>query len=108
MDKTIVFLDTFKDCFLPNNYNENRFNEDGYINNKYNSFKKTSIISQIFEDHWDSAYAEKNKFDNLKDAIEYITRYCGRAPISENRSINYDGNNVTFSITTKKTNHFMK
>ena len=108
MNKTIVFLDTFKDCFLPNNYNENRFNEDGSINNKYNSFKKTSIISQIFEDHWDSVYAEKNKFDNLKDAIEYITRYCGRAPISENRIINYDGNNVTFSITTKKANHFMK
>ena len=41
-------------------------------------------------------YAEKKKFDNLKEGIEYITRYCGHAPISENRIINYDGNNVTF------------
>ena len=51
MNKTLVFLNTFKDCFLPNNYNENMFNKDGFINNKYNSFKNTGIISQIFEDH---------------------------------------------------------
>lgn len=31
-------------------------------------------------------YAEKNKFDNLKDGIEYITRYCGRAPISKKQN----------------------
>ena len=51
MNKTLISFDTFKDCFLPNNYNENMFNEDGFINNKYNSFKNTGIISQIFEDH---------------------------------------------------------
>ena len=33
----------------------------------------------------------------LKDGIEYVTRYCGRTPICENRIINYDGKNVTFS-----------
>lgn len=41
-------------------------------------------------------YAEKKKFKNIKSCIEYVTRYCGRVPISENRIINYDGNNVTF------------
>ena len=42
-------------------------------------------------------YAEPKKFKNLKDGIEYVTRYCGRVPISENRIISYDGENVTFS-----------
>ena len=51
MNKTVISFDTFKNHFLPNNYNENMFNEDGFINNKYNSFKNTGIISQIFEDH---------------------------------------------------------
>ena len=41
-------------------------------------------------------YAEKKEFKSLKEGIEYVTRYCGRVPISENRIINYDGNNVTF------------
>ena len=41
-------------------------------------------------------YAEKKKFKNFKDAIEYVCRYCGRLAISENRILNYDGNNVTF------------
>ena len=35
-------------------------------------------------------YAEKKKFKSLNGGIEYVTRYCGRAPISENRIINYD------------------
>lgn len=42
-------------------------------------------------------YAEKKKFNSIKDGIEYVTRYCGRTPISENRILNYDGTNVTFS-----------
>ena len=42
-------------------------------------------------------YAEKKEFKSLKEGIEYVTRYCGRVPISENRIINYDGKNVTFS-----------
>ena len=40
-------------------------------------------------------YAEK-KFKNLKDSVEYVTRYCGRPAISENRILKYDGENVTF------------
>ena len=41
-------------------------------------------------------YAEPKKFKNFKDGVEYVTRYCGRPAISENRIINYDGENVTF------------
>lgn len=41
-------------------------------------------------------YAEKKKFTSLKNGIEYVARYCGRAAISENRILNYDGTNVTF------------
>ena len=41
-------------------------------------------------------YAEKKNFPSLKDGIEYVSRYCGRPCISENRIISYDGNNVTF------------
>lgn len=41
-------------------------------------------------------YAEPKKSKSLKDGIEYVARYCGRPAISENRIINYDGENVTF------------
>ena len=41
-------------------------------------------------------YAEKKEFKSLKDGIEYVTRYCGRSPISENRIIKYEDNKVTF------------
>jgi len=41
-------------------------------------------------------YAEPKKFPNIKKGIEYVTRYCGRPAISENRILNYDGKNVTF------------
>ena len=47
-------------------------------------------------------YAEPKKFKDLKSGIEYLTRYCGRSPISENRIINYDGVNVTFSYIDHK------
>jgi len=49
-------------------------------------------------------YAEPKKFKDLKSGIEYVTRYCGRVPISENRIINYDGSNVTFSYIDHKDN----
>ena len=47
-------------------------------------------------------YAEPKKFKNLQAGIEYVTRYCGRVPISENRIVNYDGTNVTFSYIDHK------
>ena len=42
-------------------------------------------------------YAEPKKFKDIKSGVEYVTRYCGRVPISENRIVNYDGSSVTFS-----------
>ena len=59
--KLSVSLDQFKNYFLTHNYNENMFNSDGTINHNYNSRKKTGIIAQIFEDHWDEFYTE-NKY----------------------------------------------
>ena len=51
-------------------------------------------------------YAEPKKFNSLKNGIEYVTRYCGRAPISENRIINYDGKNVSFCYNDHKDNSY--
>lgn len=51
-------------------------------------------------------YAEPKEFKDLKSGIEYLTRYCGRLPISENRIVNYDGTNVTFSYIDHKDNEF--
>ena len=51
-------------------------------------------------------YAEPKKFNNLKSGIEYVTRYCGRVPISENRIVNYDGSNVTFSYISHNDNKY--
>lgn len=47
-------------------------------------------------------FAEPKKFKNLQAGIEYVTRYCGRVPISENRIVDYDGTNVTFSYIDHK------
>lgn len=51
-------------------------------------------------------YAEPKKFPNLKKGIEYVTRYCGRPAISENRIVNYDGTNVTFSYNDHKDDEY--
>lgn len=60
------------------------------------SFRREKVNSYKNHTKGFYVYAEKKKFKNLKDGIEYVTRYCGRVPISENRIVNYDGNNVTF------------
>lgn len=41
-------------------------------------------------------YAEAKKFNSLKQGIEYVTRYCGRCAISENRIKSYENGKVTF------------
>ena len=53
IEKPVLDWEEFKISFLKNNYNENMFREDGSFNPKFNSNKKTGIIAQIFEDHWD-------------------------------------------------------
>lgn len=51
-------------------------------------------------------YAEPKKFKTFKDGVEYVTRYCGRPAISENRILNYDGINVTFCYNDHKDNSY--
>ena len=51
-------------------------------------------------------YAEPKKFKDFKSGVEYVSRYCGRVPISENRIVNYDGFNVTFSYIDHKDNKY--
>ena len=64
------------------------------LGHSFDSLKRTLFI-QYKKGFY--VYAEPKKFKDLKSSIEYVTRYCGRVPISENRIINYDGSNVTFS-----------
>ena len=71
-------------------------------------FKKEKWMLYKKYDKGFYVYAEKKKFKSLKDGIEYVTRYCGRAPISENRIINYDGKKVTFSYNDHKDNSYHK
>ena len=67
---------------------------DDYLNDP--SFKR--LKNKLYKKYTNGfyVYAEKKKFKNIKDGVEYVTRYCGRVAISENRILNYDGNNVTF------------
>ena len=51
-------------------------------------------------------YAEPKKFKDFKSGVEYVTRYCGRVPISENRIVNYDWTNVTFSYIDHSDNKY--
>lgn len=59
----------------------------------------TNVISNMYKNHRNGfyVYAEPKKFKCLQDGVEYVARYCGRPCISENRILNYDGVNVTFS-----------
>ena len=52
------------------------------------------------------AFMLKKNFKSIKDGVEYVTRYCDRAAISENRILNYDGNNVTFCYNSYVDNSY--
>ena len=65
---------------------------------------KTSLYRKYSKSFY--VYAEPKKFKDLKSGVEYVTRYCGRVPISENRIVNYDGINVTFSYIDHKDNKY--
>lgn len=83
--KVCVPLNIFKDYYLTHNYNENMFNSDGSINPNYNSSKKTGVIAQVFEDHWDCFYLE-NK--------EMIEKYRPNAPIEIQKVIDCHNKNL--------------
>ena len=68
---------------------------DKKLNSKHFKKLKSSLFARYKDGFY--VYAESKKFSTLQSGIEYVTRYCGRVPISENRIINYDGKNVTFS-----------
>ena len=62
-------IETIKECEFLDFYNQrtytaNCFNEDGYLNKNYNSFKSTGVIASIFEDHCEKTYT------NNKDIID--------------------------------------
>ena len=48
----------FLNYFNSRTFDANCFKPDGSLNKNYNSFKKTGVIAQILEDHW-------NEFKNL-------------------------------------------
>lgn len=58
IDHPCFTKDQLREYILNNSYDENMFKDDGSLNSKYNSYKKTGIISQIFEDHWDKIDSE--------------------------------------------------
>ena len=70
------------------------------------SFNKEKYLSYKNHKNGFYVYAEKKEFKSLKEGIEYVTRYCGRVPISENRIIYYDGQNVTFSYIAHEDNKY--
>lgn len=77
---------------------------DEYLNDKSFKVLKNKLYKKYKKGFY--VYAEKKKFKNLKSGVEYVTRYCGRVAISENRIINYDGNNVTFCYNDHKDNSY--
>ncbi len=87
--KDMMNLDFFKEYFLQNNYNENMFKEDGSINPKYNSYKKTGVLAKIFEDHWNTVYIKH------KDGID---RNRPNAPKEIQKVIDCHNKNLGCSI----------
>ena len=82
IEKPVLSLDEFKSYFLSNNYDENMFNNDGSLNPNYNSKKKTGIIAQIFNDHWNNlpSYIKHNilKSVPIYDLFKNIAAYENR------------------------------
>ena len=67
--------------------------------------KKKSFLYSNFPNGF-YVYAEPKEFKDIKSGVEYVTRYCGRVPISENRIVNYDGSTVTFSYIAHQDNKY--
>lgn len=78
------------------------------LDKKLHSSQFKKLKNFLFTNYKDGfyVYAEAKKFNSLQAGIEYVTRYCGRVPISENRIVNYDGRNVTFSFIAHEDNKY--
>ena len=85
----ILTTDQFMNYFLDNNYNENMFTSDGHINPSYNSHKKTGIIAEILEDHWNEFY-ENNK--------ELVDKYRPNAPEEFQKIIDCNNKDLGCSV----------
>ena len=88
-NKDYISLEVFKELYLHNSYDDNMFRSDGSLNPNYNSFKKTGIIAQIFEDYWNSVYSAN------KDIIDY---YRPNADQEVNKVIDCHNKNLGFSV----------
>lgn len=77
---------------------------DNYLNDKSFKILKNKLYKTYKKGFY--VYAEKKNFKNIKDGVEYVTRYCGRVAISENRIINYDGVNVSFCFNSHVDNSY--
>ena len=52
INNAVLSKQEFKNFYFKNNYNENVFKSDVSLDLNYNSNKNTSLIAQIFEEHW--------------------------------------------------------
>ena len=77
---------------------------DRYLDDKSFKLLKNKLYKKYTKGFY--VYAEKKNFKNIKDGVEYVTRYCGRVAISENRILNYDGVNVTFCYNSHVDNSY--
>ena len=84
-----MYIEDFKEFYLQNEYDENMFNADGSLNHDYNSFKKTGIISDIFEDWWDFVYSKYG---------EYIDKYKPNASAEVKKIIDCHNKNLGCSV----------
>ncbi len=84
-----VSLEIFKEKYLPHNYDENMFNKDGELNPKYNVFRKTGTIANIFEDHWEKFY------NNNKEMVDF---YRPNADIEINKIIDCHNKDLGCSV----------
>ena len=82
------------------------FKSDGSINPKYNSFKKTGVIAQIFENYWDIVYSKYgdviNKYrPNANKEIKKII-YCKNKDSDYNIYTCPECNDIVFIDNTCK------
>lgn len=84
-----MHIEDFKEFYLQNEYDENMFNADGSLNHDYNSFKKTGVISDIFEDWWDFVYSKYG---------EYIDKYKPNASDEVKKIIDCHNKNLGCSV----------
>lgn len=81
----IIGVEQFMDYYNNHNYEDDMF-IDGHINPNYNSFKKTGLIAEILEDHFDDFYKvnkdivdkyRPNAYEEFKKVIDCHNKNLG-------------------------------